>query len=161
MNKDVADYRRRLLAAGWELDRIATTGHYIYRWPATGETISTPSTPSDYRWLRNTDADVRRISGAGVLPERRAGRYTHKQGSGYSTDAALAERRRRDREVEALLDELDDVHDRVRALAVEPRRNRLELQHLAVRHLDLQADLELLGAACPSFPSASPKDVPA
>lgn len=41
-------------ALGYELHRIGSKGHPIYRHTVTGKKVTVPGTPSDYRSFNNT-----------------------------------------------------------------------------------------------------------
>lgn len=63
VRKDLNDLIRRAQGRGWEYLGINGSGHHRLRWPPTGQKITVPRTPSEYRGLRNAEADLKRICG--------------------------------------------------------------------------------------------------
>jgi len=55
---------------GWKYDSDDNSGHTIWRWPATGQTIKLPETPRGHGWVSRTRASALAIMGAQVTGKR-------------------------------------------------------------------------------------------
>lgn len=149
LHRDVREHAQQLLARGWQHDRTSSKHHPRLVWPATGERISLPSTPSDNRWLENSQAQARRIDGH---VERHSGpRFRHSRGSGYSPTPSDSERRASER-ITALRDEIAEIDERLPALC--PRRQYDQVRRLAVRRCQLVTELAELHQPAPPLPAS-------
>ncbi|MFE5290383.1 type II toxin-antitoxin system HicA family toxin [Nocardia sp. NPDC056611] len=59
--KEAWDLVRRAKKVGWEYVGRSGKGHHRLRWPATGQTLTVPSSPSFPTF--NAESDLARISG--------------------------------------------------------------------------------------------------
>lgn len=73
--------------AGWRSRQVTNgSGHAVIIWPATRGTVRVSTTPSDYRTVKNTAAEIRRVSGVRVFPLNKHGhtRHSENQGKGHA-----------------------------------------------------------------------------
>lgn len=61
LSKALREFMRDEEEHGWVLVGRAGSGHYIAQHQATGAKVFLPSTPSDYRTLRNCRAKMRQL----------------------------------------------------------------------------------------------------
>lgn len=144
LHREVRALAHKLLEEGWEYDRTSNKHHPRLRWPASGEVLSLPSTPSDVRSIPNAEAQARRISG--VRPEQHRGpRFNRKaRSSGFDLRAARTENARHQAAVDALLDDLDRLDDQI--LRCNPRREQDRCRRLVTARLALAGRITALGA---------------
>lgn len=134
---------------GWSLDGETGRNHPVLR-HTSGAELTLPSTPSDWRGLANTRADIRRISG---IPSDSgpAARYRHEpRRDRFDMDAAVREqreRRRREAEAEAEARPLRaSLAVKLEALrCLDPRRHSQHARYLAADIVALQRQLKELG----------------
>lgn len=63
---DMKAFVRRKIKEGWKIERTKK-GHLRWFCAATGAVIFSASTPSDYRTLQNTMADIKRCEKPGFV----------------------------------------------------------------------------------------------
>lgn len=103
MRRDVKELVEWAQSLGWKMvDGDNRRAHHMLEHP-NGTRVTFPKTPSDWRSLENTRAQIRRASGV-RSQSGPAARYRHKPNrNGFDMEAAVAEARLRaaQREVEA------------------------------------------------------------
>jgi hypothetical protein len=78
MNADTRDFISSVERLGWTYIGIDGRGHPRFHNDTTGESYSAPSTPSDWRSMRNCLAQLERLSGR-KLPRPNAGHYRQRR----------------------------------------------------------------------------------
>ncbi len=66
LNKVLREFMRDEKEHGWTLVGRAGSGHFIAQHQITGTKVFLPSTPSDYRTMRNCRAKMRQLEKAKV-----------------------------------------------------------------------------------------------
>lgn len=128
------------LAHGFTDEGIQGNGHRRLR-HSSGEIVWLPSSPSDWRGLRNTEAAMRRI--AGVRDDKpRSGRYKRTRGSGFSIEVAQREQATRHTGLQDKQARLDEVDREICTLSQLPA-NQIDRHHAKVlidekKHLEEQ-----------------------
>lgn len=111
--RQAADY---LKSVGFEFDNVDTNGHPAYRWPATGETVTLPTTPNGHMWFANVKTRAAKIAGVQRRGSFDRAAQRHRQATSkagrdrdvidYRNRVATIEQHERD---EQRLDELLDI----------------------------------------------------
>ena len=148
LHRDIRVEVERRIAGGWAFDRLCATGHVWLRWPATGETVCFPGSPSDRRSLLNARADAYRIDG--TKPHHHGPRFRKVRGSGFRLDGYVNEQQRA--RVEDLCRQLAQVDADL--VGVDPRREQGRARRLAARRVQLAEQLAELHQPVPTPPDA-------
>lgn len=94
--KEVRQFAKWLTREGWVRDSDDNAGHARFVWPATGFTLSLPSTPRGDRWRQILRSQACRVMGKPAHDSRPNHRHAHKPPvtSGFSLAAAIKDQNR-------------------------------------------------------------------
>lgn len=143
MHADVRRMIEMLKGEGWVDEGLTGENHPMLRWPATGEVLTMPLTPSDHRSLKNALAHARRVSGVRPEPHKSPSFKKGGMGSGFDLDAAKREAESRRHHADRLSRELTDIENRI--IDLNPRRDRAQILRLATEHTHLSRRLKANG----------------
>lgn len=116
MNADTREFIGSAERLGWTYVGLDGRGHPRFHNDITGESYSAPSTPSDWRSMRNCLADLERLSGR-KLPRPNAGHFRQRAVEYPLEFRKSITERQRGEVLEDLVTEADSLYGRFHELA--------------------------------------------
>jgi hypothetical protein len=157
MRSELRQFLNAAEQLGFEFVGYDGNNHLRLRNNETGDSYSTALTPSEYRSRRNALADLERISGR-KLPRANAGHYRgQRRRAMMDTERSKAERQR-GHEVEKLVTEAEELHQRFHQLAevaVKDYAVITEARKVLLRYEDIRLILAESHRIIPSIESVN------